>query len=305
LTEANVPAVPPTAVDEELAKEVKEVTEVVRALNPSLTSIQRGISRVVTPYFVITIVLFLSVFDTGFPGFTNLQTLHYGGYVNSQGEYVGGLRLENVRSVSLALLTLLLFYMFIRFGFLYYQGIRLIVRLQTYFGVNLKPLGKEQVASLLRQVCKENYLIQAFVTIRKDATLIGLDGTKLYVAVSQFLSFLLIAIFVYFLGLSQYLMLIFVGSLSPLFAIVVGFVFLVYYGLFVFGIISDSTGSVSVVNSPYQPWYIGAFLFLVVMNVIGIYLGSSTGISVGYEKLVTQKVGFESLWGYYRYPLQF
>lgn len=286
------------------AQDVKEITEVIRALNPTILSIQRGISRVVTPFFLLTIVFFLTIFETGVPGFANFDTISYGGYVNGAGQYSGGMTFENVRSVALFLMAVTLFYMFVRFGYFYYQGNKLIASLQAFLNNNLRRLQKPELSQILSHVCKENYLIQAMVVLRQDSNETGLDGSRFYVFASKTLSVALIIIFVFFMGFSQYLIVMYLANTFALFAVLALIVFLVYYAMFAIGLVFAGAFKADGMSQKYSPFIMVVFSIFIIINAYHIVTGFQSGIDMKPGIVGCRKLRLESLAQIYRAPFQ-
>lgn len=275
---------------------LKEITEVVRALNPTILSIQRGISRVIAPFFLLTIVYFLTIFETNLPPFAQLDdVVIYGGYLDAAGERVGGVQFYNIRSVSLFLISTLIFYMFVRFGFLYFQGNKLMSNLQGFLSTRLG--SDDEVADLLRHVCKENYLIQAMIVMRQDADITGLLGGPVYRVVAKSLSSLMIVLFVAFMGFAQYLTTFYLGNTFLVLAIAVAFLYSAYYLMFVLGIVLkgaiDLTNvrNISLTGNGNYGWiFTICFTLMCLFNILMIWSGLISGWELGAMDAASNKI---------------
>jgi len=249
----------------------------------------------------------------------------YGGQSTPAG-YEGGIVIENVQSISLFLISVILFYIFVRFGYHYYQGNILIASLQRMIITELKAdndgllTDKEvdQLKQILLHVCKENYLIQAFVVMRKSDSETGLEGGEFYKFISKFLSCIMIFIFVYFMGFSQYISIIFLNEIFAPLAFFTGLVFISFYIVFYLAIIWDfrtprdknrpgfTLGS-PFDGSPFSPIFVIFFSIVVFLNVYS--LGDAMMAGSDPSKYIQQENGkrkfelMQTLWGYHSWPL--
>jgi len=280
-----------------LAKDTKEVTEVIRSLIITITTIQRGISRTVVPYFLLTVFFFLTIFNTNLPSFASFQTVYYGGYISNSGEYVGGVKVTNIRSVSIFIIATVLFYMFVRFGYLYYQGNKLIATIHLYLGENLTPLKKHSVIKSLRHVCKENYLIQALVVMRKNAAETGLEGSPSYIMFSELLSCFILVLFVVFIGFSQYLTVLYLANTFLPLAVLVLILYVAYYWMFMIGLIFEGVGAnrSTVDTQNFGLIFITLFTIFIILNLANVTYGFYQGINIEHKKLSIEQIELNEL----------
>lgn len=260
--------------------DLKELTELIRALNPHIASVQRGISRVVTPFFVLTIMYFLTIYDTNLPTFVAIDKFSYGGHMNSENVWVDAITFENIRSVTLFLMSLGLFYIFVRFGYLYYQGNKLIANLQSIIGGDINHGNALEISRVVHHVCKENYLIQALVVLRKDVGVTGLEGTKASVTLAKSLSVVMMVIFIFFMGFAQYMTAFYLANTAWFFAIVVCSLYFAYYLMFVLNIIFDGYRKEDKSNRKYDVPFAISFSVLCVANVGFIAIGFVQGVEL-------------------------
>ncbi|MDP3077506.1 hypothetical protein [Bradyrhizobium sp.] len=238
--------------------ELKEFLELMRVKVPEMHSLQVQLVRIILPFLVLSIVYFVMIYDGIQPA--PLDALAGAHSAISVRIFDNAVSLP--RTWVLLAAILLLFFYFMRFGYLYYQGTKDIVSIQNIIDSVARSnpdappdSHHNDVREALMQFCKSNYIVQSVVVFLYPAShtvggplgfrsmldlrrlkidngpLAGMSGTR--IASIRALMLAMIFLFVWFIAVTQFSLLIgflhFTGRLTAVFVFIA---FTAYYVFF-------------------------------------------------------------------------
>ena len=156
------------------ASNLKTLLEYMRVKAPELNIRQTQLARIIFLFVILDILLFLIVFD----GIGSLSVNLAPTTVIQQVFLVNNPRLYMILGVTIAI-----FFLFMRFGYLYYQGTKDIVSAHNVIGKvlpydEIKETFLVDLREGLMQTCKSNYIVQTIVVFLYPLTGGGFDGIK-------------------------------------------------------------------------------------------------------------------------------
>ena len=217
--------------------DLKTLLEFMRIKAPELNIRQNQLARIIFVFVTLNTLLFLIIFD----GIGSVS-------LNLKAEVQQLLFVENPRPYIILGATVAIFFLFMRFGYLYYQGTKDIVSVHNVIG-KILPFESSKGSYLLdlreglMQQCKSNYIIQTIVVFLypadnkaaelpfEDGPLGGSPAWRVWIVKS-----LMIAITIsvgWLIAISQFMMLVVFMSFTPLYiSLMVLVTFICYYGFY-------------------------------------------------------------------------
>jgi hypothetical protein len=219
----------------DMPNDLKILLEFMRVKAPELNIRQSQLARIIFIFFILNIFLFLMITD----GIGSVSLRLKNPVSITELIYISEPRVFVVLGT-----TLVIFFYFVRFGYLYLQSVKEVASTHNVID-GILPFGDEKTADLreaLMQTCRSNYIVQTIVvflyTPKTDTPYKFIDGplSGSTTRRGMFIKFIMILTTIaveWIIAVSQFMMIVvFLAFTKWIFSILLFFAFSLYYGFY-------------------------------------------------------------------------
>lgn len=228
---------------------------------PAYLEKRRALKRNITPYFLVTIIAALTIFDFG----VGQDIVAF----NSLSFFGDGLIINSPRVVVFFCLVILIWVLFVRFGVLYYQMIEFSNDLVN----RVNKLGTVPEKELYLHVAKDAYIVDAILIHYHQL------GHSKKIWIHKIIAYFVILAFVTWIAAGQYLTIIAASSVDSMFGVLLLIFYSIYYALFIVKLINTNVEYESGVEvgdqSKSKVWKIALVALFVTTSTISTILNGA------------------------------